>query len=43
LTAAASLFKTGKYFNTGGDEIKERCYAEDTQTQADLGAFSPFR
>jgi len=40
LTAAASLFETGKYFNTGGDELKERCYEDDPQTQADLGVFA---
>jgi hexosaminidase len=37
LTSASSLFQS-KYFSTGGDEINAHCYAEDAETQKQLGA-----
>lgn len=37
LTAAASLFPS-KLFSTGGDELNEKCYTDDQQTQSDLQA-----
>lgn len=36
LSAVAKMFPS-TLFSTGGDEINARCYADDAQTQNDLG------
>jgi hexosaminidase len=37
LSAIAKLFPS-KYFSTGGDELNQKCYADDQQTQQELKA-----
>lgn len=37
LSAAAKLFPS-KYFSTGGDELNEECYNQDSETQQELSA-----
>ncbi|KAK7054309.1 Glucosamine-6-phosphate isomerase (Glucosamine-6-phosphate deaminase) (GNPDA) (GlcN6P deaminase) [Paramarasmius palmivorus] len=37
IEAASSMFQS-KFFSTGGDEVNERCYAEDEETQQALNA-----
>ncbi|KAJ8081134.1 Glucosamine-6-phosphate isomerase (Glucosamine-6-phosphate deaminase) (GNPDA) (GlcN6P deaminase) [Marasmius tenuissimus] len=37
IDAAASLFQS-KLFSTGGDEVNQKCYQEDPETQEQLGA-----